>query len=72
MSKQIWNELKGLSEKYKNSISDDILNDNENELNQVEEEDNKSKENENSTQKDEEKVGNAPLPEKYNIKFYFI
>ena len=72
MSNLVENDLKDLSEKYNNSVSDDILNDNENELNQEEEEGNKSIDNENSANQDEDKVGTIPLPEKYNIKFYFL
>ena len=61
-----------MSDKNNNSISEDILNDNENELNKEEEEQNINEENENSAQQDEDKAGTTPLPEKYNIKFNFL
>ena len=72
MSNLFENESKDMSDKNNNSISEDILNDNENELNKEEEEQNINEENENSAQQDEDKAGTTPLPEKYNIKFNFL
>jgi len=65
-------ESKIIPENDNNSLSEDISNDNENELNQEEDEKNITEENDNSATQNEDKAGTTPLPEKYNIKFFYL
>ena len=51
-------------------MSEDILNENDNIMNQNEQNINENKEI-NASQEDDQ-IGTTPLPEKYNIKFYFL
>ena len=70
MSNLIQNEPKNYSEKNNESMSEDILNENDNIMNQNEQNINENKEI-NASQEDDQ-IGTTPLPEKYNIKFYFL
>ena len=71
----LFNESEKFNEKDNNSLSEDILNDNENTLNEEKDDQNDNnlnEDNENAAHQDEDKVGTTPLPEKYNIKFYYL
>ena len=70
MSNLIQNEPKNYSEKNNESMSEDILNENDNIMNQNEQNINENK-GINASQEDDQ-IGTTPLPEKYNIKFYFL
>ena len=72
MSNLIDNEEKNLSDLDNNSISEDIINENENKNDKSVKGENITEENENLEEKDEDKEGQTPLPEKYNIKFCFL